>query len=107
MPQAPLSPTRYWDFRAITLLIPLLHLALLELGLRIAGYGHPTGFFVETNERLKSDGTLFAWGGSPAYNATLPAGLSNVVAIAAGSDFCLAITTNQAVADRFRGTPTE
>jgi hypothetical protein len=28
--------------------------------------------------------------------------LSNVVAIAAGEGYCLAITTNAAVADRFR-----
>ena len=36
------------------------------------------------------------------YPVTVPEGLSNVVAIAAGAeDFCLAITTNKAVADRF------
>jgi hypothetical protein len=36
------------------------------------------------------------------YPATVPAGLSNVVAIAAGESFCLAITTNRSVAERFQ-----
>ena len=45
-------------------------------------------------------------GSGPTANSghflTVPEGLSNVVAIAAGAeDFCLAITTNKAVADRF------
>ena len=48
---------------------------------------------------LKSDGTVVTWGFSP-YNAQkVPDGLSNVVAIADG---CLAITTNRAVAEKFR-----
>jgi len=46
---------------------------------------------------LKSDGTVIGWG--PAF-PTPPAGLSNVVAISAGEGYCLAITTNNAVADR-------
>ena len=36
------------------------------------------------------------------YPVTVPAGLSNVVAIAEGEDFCLAITTNRAVAEKFQ-----
>jgi len=32
----------------------------------------------------------------------VPAGLSNVVAIASGGGVCLAITTNRAVAEKFR-----
>ena len=54
---------------------------------------------------LKKDGTVAAWGrmAHNLYPATPPAGLTNVVAIAAGAeDFCLAITTNSAVADHFR-----
>ena len=40
-----------------------------------------------------------AWG---LYPVTVPEGLSNVAAITAGAeDFCLAITTNKAVADLF------
>ena len=56
---------------------------------------------------LKKDGTIVAWGeiaiGSQGIQlARVPAGLTNVVAIAAGDNFCLAITTNSAVADKFR-----
>jgi alpha-tubulin suppressor-like RCC1 family protein len=45
---------------------------------------------------LKRDGTVVAWGHPFAMKMTVPAGLSGVVAIAAGQDFCLAITTNAA-----------
>ncbi|MEI6077296.1 MAG: hypothetical protein WCS94_17075 [Verrucomicrobiota bacterium] len=51
---------------------------------------------------LKSDGSVVAWGKIGFYPVTVPEGLSNVVAIAAGEGFCLAITTNRAVAKRFR-----
>lgn len=53
---------------------------------------------------LKNDGTIVAWGRmvNDLYPVTVPEGLSNVVAIAAGENFCLAITTNRVVADRFR-----
>jgi alpha-tubulin suppressor-like RCC1 family protein len=54
---------------------------------------------------LKKDGTVVAWGRmvNDLYPVTVPEGLSDVVAIAAGAeDFCLAITTNRVVADRFR-----
>lgn len=53
---------------------------------------------------LKKDGTIVAWGKmlNNLYPATVPDGLSNVVAIAAGDNFCLVITTNNAVADKFR-----
>ena len=53
---------------------------------------------------LKKDGTVV--GGrmlGPRYPVNIPAGLHDVVAIAAGwNDFCLAITTNKEVAERFR-----
>lgn len=47
---------------------------------------------------LKRGGTLVAWGrwDNGLYPATVPAGLSNIVAIAAGESFCLAIATNAA-----------
>jgi alpha-tubulin suppressor-like RCC1 family protein len=48
---------------------------------------------------LKKDGTVVAWGDHRFYR-DVPAGLSNVVAIAAGDGFCLAITTNKSVADK-------
>lgn len=48
---------------------------------------------------LKADGTVVGWGKS--YRGT-PVGLTGVTAIAAGESFCLAITTNRVVADRFQ-----
>jgi alpha-tubulin suppressor-like RCC1 family protein len=51
---------------------------------------------------LKADGGLVAWGSNESRRREIPGGLSNVVAIAAGETFCLAITTNAAVAERFR-----
>ncbi len=53
---------------------------------------------------LRKDGTVVSWGRMEnGRGACVPSGLSNVVAIAAGADdFCLAITTNGAVAERFR-----
>jgi trimeric autotransporter adhesin len=58
---------------------------------------------------LTRDGNLIAWGRmvNELYPATVPLGLSNVVAIAAGWDSCLAITTNNLVAERFRTGPSK
>ena len=56
----------------------------------------------ENSFALKNDGTAVSWGFSPYHRTDLPAGLSNLVAISAGPNFCLAITTNRAVAERFR-----
>jgi alpha-tubulin suppressor-like RCC1 family protein len=56
----------------------------------------------DMNLALKRDGTVVAWGGiGMAGKPIVPEGLSNAVAIAAGLDYCLAITTNRAVAERF------
>ena len=51
---------------------------------------------------LKNDGTVVLWGYSPYHRMDVPEGLSNVVSIAAGEGFCLAITTNRAVAEKLR-----
>ncbi len=51
---------------------------------------------------LRDDGTLVAWGSNEYGRRDIPVGLSNVVGMAAGETFCLAITTNAAVAERFR-----
>jgi alpha-tubulin suppressor-like RCC1 family protein len=53
---------------------------------------------------LRRNGTVVAWGRmvNGMYPVDVPSGLSNVVAISAGFDYCAAITTNQAVAERFR-----
>ncbi len=39
------TPGRLWRFRVMALLLPVLLAALAEFGLRLAGYGYPTGFF--------------------------------------------------------------
>ncbi|HWQ90870.1 MAG TPA: hypothetical protein VN673_04305 [Clostridia bacterium] len=60
--------------------------------------GRPCSFSLA----LTRDGGLECWGqmaGEPAY---VPRGLSNVIAIAAGQNYAIAITTNQVVARRFR-----
>jgi len=44
-----LPPGRRWLFRVVAAVaVPLLFLALVELSLRLAGYGHPTSFFLRT-----------------------------------------------------------
>jgi hypothetical protein len=52
---------------------------------------------------LTGGGTMVGWGrmGNGLYPVPIPEGLTSVVAIAAGEDCCLAITTNAAVAERF------
>src|ERR1700729_3310924 len=45
---AKLSRRRLWLFRLLSLtVVPALTLTLLELGLRLCGYGFPTSFFVD------------------------------------------------------------
>ena len=53
---------------------------------------------------LRKDGTITAWGAMGFNNqpVMVPEGLSNVVTIAARGGYCLAVTTNRAVADKFR-----
>lgn len=54
---------------------------------------------------LKQDGTVITWGQEPRFSMgglSVPSGLSNIVAIAAGNGFSLVITTNEAVAERFK-----
>jgi alpha-tubulin suppressor-like RCC1 family protein len=53
---------------------------------------------------LKKDGTVIVWGDNRWHQTDVPAGLSNVVAIAAGANYCLAITTNAVVAEKFRAS---
>jgi tetratricopeptide (TPR) repeat protein len=45
----PLSRGRRWFYRLLAaLLVPVLTLVAVEVGLRLAGYGHPASFFVKT-----------------------------------------------------------
>jgi tetratricopeptide (TPR) repeat protein len=49
-PRPIISQRRKWLFRLAAMIIPLvLFFALLEAGLRLGGYGYPTGFFVGPN----------------------------------------------------------
>src|ERR1017187_10578383 len=43
----PVPQSRRWWFGAIALLSPILILGLGELGMRVAGYGYATSFFLE------------------------------------------------------------
>jgi tetratricopeptide (TPR) repeat protein len=45
---APRRGGRPWVFRLIALALPLVFLALLELVLRLAGFGYPTAFFLKS-----------------------------------------------------------
>jgi alpha-tubulin suppressor-like RCC1 family protein len=53
------------------------------------------------NLALKNDGTIVGWGQKLSPQNNIPIGLSGVVAVGVGDRFCLAITTNRAVADKF------
>jgi len=46
------------------MLLPLLALGLVELTLRLAGYGHPTAFFLPANDQglaMLTDNPWFGW----------------------------------------------
>ncbi len=51
---------------------------------------------------LKNDGTIVGWGEKISPQKKIPVGLTNLVALAVGDRFCLAITTNAAVAEKFQ-----
>lgn len=48
---------------------------------------------------LRKDGTVVAWGLLAGRPVSVPSGLTNVTAMAAGWNFCLAITTNSSVTE--------
>lgn len=48
--EAMLPPARKWLFRIVALLLPVLVLALVEVALRLLGYGYPTSFFKEVEQ---------------------------------------------------------
>jgi len=51
-PAAPLSRRKLWGFRLLALAgVPLLFFGLLELGLRLAGFGYPTAFLLKSAHR--------------------------------------------------------
>src|ERR1017187_8397502 len=62
---APLSGRKLWCFRLIALAgVPLLFLGLLELGLRLAGFGYPTAFLLKSSnhgEKTFVQNDQFGW----------------------------------------------
>src|SRR5438093_666773 len=71
----PLSPRRRWCFRLLAFLTPLFVLGLLELGLRLAGYGYPTHFFLRdglNGEKIVHDNQQFGWRFFPPSIARTP-----------------------------------
>jgi tetratricopeptide (TPR) repeat protein len=62
---APLSSRRLWCFRLAALIgVPLLFLVLLELGLRLAGFGYPTAFLLKSShhgENTFVQNNQFGW----------------------------------------------
>jgi tetratricopeptide (TPR) repeat protein len=68
------SRLRLWCFRVIAIvLIPALFLGLLELGLRIGGYGYRTDYFVELQGQPKLAGNpRFGWRFFPPAIARMP-----------------------------------
>jgi len=59
-----ISSRRRWCYRLLALLIPLFALGLLEVGLRVFGYGFPTAFFLNVKEQdsaMLVDNPRFGW----------------------------------------------
>jgi tetratricopeptide (TPR) repeat protein len=70
-----MSRGRRWFYRLLALLVPLLLLGLLEAGLRIAGYGFPTVFFLNAKEDGRAmlvDNPRFGWRFFPPAVARAP-----------------------------------
>jgi len=75
MPSGSLSSRRRWIFRLLALLIPLLVLGTVELGLRVAGYGYPTDFFLNSNDygpAMLTDNPKYGWRFFPPAVARAP-----------------------------------
>jgi tetratricopeptide (TPR) repeat protein len=66
---------RLWCLRLFALLLPVLALGLVELTLRLAGYGHPTAFFLPANDQgraMLTDNPWFGWRFFPPAVARTP-----------------------------------
>lgn len=63
--RAPLTPTRKWTYRIAALtLVPAFFFIVLEILLRVAGAGYPTGFFVPAtigDQAVYTDNAKFGW----------------------------------------------
>ena len=81
-------PSRRWLFRALALVSPILVLGLGELGLRLAGYGYTTSFFLERRHEgrtLLMENPKFGWRFFPPSLARSPQPLSLAAAKAPGT----------------------
>jgi tetratricopeptide (TPR) repeat protein len=59
-----LTPEQRWFFRIIALLSPILLLVVVEVFLRISGYGYPTSFFLKqriNGREVLTDNWQFGW----------------------------------------------
>src|SRR5512140_1909815 len=77
--QRPATPGRRALFRLLALLSPILLLILAEAGMRIAGTGYPTPFFLSVTEHGASrwvENPRFGWRFFPASLARSPEPLS-------------------------------
>ncbi|HTY85928.1 MAG TPA: tetratricopeptide repeat protein [Candidatus Acidoferrum sp.] len=72
-----IAPVRLWLFRGLAVIVlPLLALLMLELALRLGGYGYPTGFFRPMrigNQELVVENDCFGFRFFPPAMARLPA----------------------------------
>ena len=68
------SSAKRWSFRFMALVGPLLLLGLLEVGLRLGGYGFPTTFFLRSKEdrSMLTDNSRFGWRFFPRAVARAP-----------------------------------
>ena len=69
------SGHRRWFLRLFAMLLPVLALGLVELTLRLAGYGHPTAFFLPANDQGRAmlrDNPWFGWRFFPPAVARTP-----------------------------------
>jgi len=73
-PRTRLTRRRKWIFRVVAaVVVPTLCLLLPELGLRLLGYGYPTGFFVEIERRRAyTTNQKFGWRFFPPAIARTP-----------------------------------
>lgn len=72
---APISPAKRWWFRLALIFGPVLLLGMVELGLRLAGCGYPTGFFLnfrQEDRAMLTDNPKFGWRFFPPAVARAP-----------------------------------